>query len=181
MMDEIILVRRAKTGDGECFAQLVRNHTTRVYRIAFALLQDGSDAEDAVQEAFITAYRSIKKLEKDEAFGSWLARIVTTRAYDIIRKRQHGKKVSPDQNPLPDVEELPSPVDSIKATELSLDLHQAIERLPEAHRLVVLLRYAEDATTDEIAYILGRPAGTVRRMLSESYRLMRHYLEEEIA
>jgi RNA polymerase sigma-70 factor (ECF subfamily) len=176
MDEEVVLVRRAKKGDRENFSQLVKNYTTKAYRIAFALLRDQADAEDAVQDAFVTAYRSIAKLQKEESFGSWLCRIVTSRAYDIMRKRKRRREVVSGER-LSDVEQLPSHSDS---WDLSLDLRWAIEHLPETHRLVVLLHYAEGATTDEIGYILDRPPGTVRRILSESYRLMRHYLEEEM-
>ena len=63
---------------------------------------------------------------------------------------------------------------------LSLDIEQAIARLPESHRLAVMLRYAEDASTDDIASTLNRPAGTIRRILSESYRMLRLYLQEDV-
>ena len=179
-VEEADLVRRARAGDRECFSRLVKNHTTRTYRIAFSLLRNRSDAEDAVQEAFVTAYRSIKNLKKEASFGAWLARIVTTRSYDIIRKRQRNKLVAADEDSISQMERIPSQSDTPEVVELSLDLRWAIDHLPDTHRLVILLHYAEGATTDEIARIVGRPPGTVRRILSESYRLMRPYLEEEI-
>lgn len=177
-MEEVDLVRRAKASDGECFSLLVKSHTTRAYRIAFALLKNRSDAEDAVQESFITAYRCIKKLEKDDSFGAWLARIVTSRAYDIMRKRKRDKLVDTGEDS--EMGQMPSQTDSPETVELSFNLRWAIDHLPEIHRLVILLHYAEGATTDEIAHIMKRPPGTVRRILSESYRLMRPYLEEEV-
>ncbi|MBT4512022.1 MAG: RNA polymerase subunit sigma-70, partial [Chloroflexi bacterium] len=61
--NELRLVRQAKAGDREAFGQLMENHAVRAYRIAFSILQNQSEAEDAVQEAFITAFKSIKKLE----------------------------------------------------------------------------------------------------------------------
>ena len=175
---EVDLVRRARDGDGESFSLLVKKHTDRAYRIAFSLLRNRSDAEDAVQDSFITAYRSIRKLKEEAAFGSWFARIVTTRSYDILRKRQRDRLADGDEDSISRMEGIPTKADSPEAVNLSFNLRWAIDHLPETHRLIVLLHYAEGATTDEISDIINRPSGTVRRMLSESYRLMRPYLEE---
>ncbi len=177
--EDISLIRRARDGDHTSFTHLVNNYTVRAYHIAFAILKNKNDAEDAVQEAFTTAYRSIKKLEKEDSFGSWLARIVTSRAYDILRQRRRDKITITPKDPAPEIEQVPSYRDSSESVEASVDMRWVIDRLPPDHRLAVMLRYTEDATTDEIAVIMERPAGTVRRILSESYRLLRLYLEEE--
>ena len=176
--DEIDLVRQAKSGDKEAFGQLMENHALRAYRIAFATLQNQNEAEDAVQEAFITAYKSIKKLEKEESFGSWLGRIVTTRAYDVLRQKHRGQKAVDSKTSALKQEIAQSSTTPVEDKEaLSLDLRQAIDELPELHRLAIMLRYTEDATADQIARIVNRPAGTVRRILSESYNLLRLYLK----
>ncbi len=178
--NELALVRRAKKGDREAFGELVENHALRAYRIAYSIVQNQTEAEDAVQEAFITAFKSIGKLEKEESFGSWFSRIVTTRVYDLVRKKQRNQKTIEAETTAFRMELSQSsanPVD--EKTELSLDLQRAIEKLPEFHRLAIMLRYSEDASTDQIALTLNRPAGTVRRILSESYKVLRLYLEGE--
>ncbi|MBT9162705.1 MAG: ECF RNA polymerase sigma factor SigW [Dehalococcoidia bacterium] len=173
--EEITLIRRARAGDREAFGQLMETHAPRAYRIAFAILRNQSDAEDTVQEAFITAYKSIKKLEKEGSFVSWLSRIVATRAYDLLRKRQRERKAVEATISIHKTAMSHNPAESRQ--DFALDLHEAITRLPELHRLVIMLHYSEDASTDEIARTLNRPVGTVRRILSESYRLLRLYLE----
>ncbi|MBT9166375.1 MAG: ECF RNA polymerase sigma factor SigW [Chloroflexi bacterium] len=176
--EEITLIRRARAGDREAFGQLMETHAPRAYRIAFAILRNQSDAEDTVQEAFITAYKSIKKLEKEGSFVSWLSRIVATRSYDLLRKRQRERKtVESTISTLKVGMSQPASNPAESKQDFDLDLREAITRLPELHRLAILLRYSEDASTDEIARILNRPAGTIRRILSESYRLLRLYLE----
>ncbi len=174
----ISLIRRAKKGDGEAFSQLMESHALRAYRIAFALLQNRSDAEDVVQEAFVTAYNSIGKLKKEESFNSWFSRIVTTRAYDSLRKKQHDHKVTEAQTQ--SVKEELRGNSSQGDPDFSIDLHRAMEHLPKQHRLAILLRYSEDASIEEIAGILNRPVGTIRRILSESYRLLRLYLQGDV-
>jgi RNA polymerase sigma-70 factor (ECF subfamily) len=174
--DEIALIRRARAGDREAFGQVMETHAPRAYRIAFAILQNRSDAEDAVQDAFITAYKSLRKLEKEGSFNSWLSRIVATRAYDLLRRKQREHKIVEKTIPTLKMSHLASNPAEGKQ-DLALDLQEAITKLPELHRLAILLRYSEDASTDEIARILNRPAGTIRRILSESYHLLRLYLE----
>ncbi len=179
---EIDLIRRAKQGDREAFGELIELHAVRAYRIAYALLQSPEESEDAVQEAFITAFKSLRNLESEEAFGSWLGRIVTTRAYDVLRGRQRGQKAIEAQTTAVQMDLAHRPRDPAGArADLTLDLEKAIAKLPEVHRLAVLLRYSEDASTEQIARVLNRPEGTVRRILSESYRLLRLYLEESDA
>jgi RNA polymerase sigma-70 factor, ECF subfamily len=176
--EEITLVHQAKKGDREAFGQLMENHAPRAYRIAFTIMQSQNDAEDIVQEAFITAYKSIKKLEKEGSFGSWLGRIVTTRAYDFLRNKQRQNKAVEVSTSRFKAELSQDISHRREAThDFDLDLREAIMKLPEMHRLVIMLRYSEDATSDEIAATLNRPAGTIRRILSESYRLLRLYLE----
>ncbi|MFP4641185.1 MAG: RNA polymerase sigma factor [Dehalococcoidia bacterium] len=174
----ISLIRRAKNGDGEAFNQLMDTLATRAYRIAFALLQNRSDAEDVVQEAFITAYNSIRKLKKEESFNSWFSRIVTTRAYDSLRKKQKNHKATEAQTQ--SVKEELRDSSSQGDPDFSIDLYRAMEQLPEQHRLAILLRYSKDASTEEIAEVLNRPVGTIRRILSESYRLLRLYLQGDV-
>ena len=177
--EDIALIRRARDGDNVSFARLVNNYTTHVYHIAFAILKNKDDAEDAVQDAFITAYRSIKKLKKEDSFSSWIARIVTSRAYDILRQRQRDRITITKEDPTPELEQVPSCQNSPEAIEEAVDIRWAIDHLPADHRLAITLRYTQGATTEEIAAIMQRPAGTVRRILSESYRLLRLYLQEE--
>ncbi len=179
--DESQLVRRAKTGDQEAFGQLMEMHAVRAFRIAYSIIPSQQEAEDVVQEACITAFKSIKKVEKEESFSSWFGRIVTSRAYDLGRKKQRVKKVVDKETSEYRMEltrASASPSNGI--TELSIDLQNAIQKLPELHRVAIMLRYAEDASTDEIAQTLNRPAGTVRRILSESYRMLRLSLEGEV-
>ena len=178
--DELELVRKAKSGDKEAFGELMQLHAIRAYRIAYSIIPSQQEAEDVVQEACITAFKSISRIEKEESFSSWFARIVTSRAYDIGRKKQRGQKTVEKETTALKMEiSQASANPSNGRTDLTLDLQAAIARLPELHRLAIMLRYSEDASTDQIARVMDRPAGTVRRILSESYRMLRLYLEGE--
>ncbi len=176
--EELKLVRRAKSGDKGAFGQLMEMHAVRAYRIAYSIIPNQQEAEDAVQEACITAFKSIKKIEKEEAFSSWFGRIVTSRTYDLGRKKQRGQKTVEKETSVLKVEISHASANPANGkTELKLDLQSAIAQLPELHRLAIMLRYSEDASTDQIARVLARPAGTIRRILSESYKMLRLSLE----
>ena len=168
------LVRRAKTGDEEAFALLIERHAARAYRIALAILRTGTEAEDAVQESFLTAFRSLGKLKEGERFPAWLGRIVASRAYDLARRKGRERRTAERC-----AEALRGDPPGREGAEALMDLEGALARLGETHRLVILLHYAEEASTDEIAALLGRPPGTVRRLLSEAYRLLRLYLRSD--
>ena len=123
-------------------------------------------------------HKSITKLAKEGSFRSWLSRIVTTRAYDLLRKkRQQAKTIeaSTSEYKLELSHSISHPSETVK--DVQMDLQHAIAKLPEVHRLAIMLRYSEDASTEEIALTLNRPSGTIRRILSESYRLLRLHLE----
>ncbi len=178
--DELNLVRRAKSGDKDAFGQLMEMHAIRAYRIAYSVIPKQQEAEDAVQEACITAFKSIGKIEKEESFASWFGRIVTSRAYDVGRKKQRTQKVVEKETVEMQLELSRASANPGNSTiDSSIDLQNAISKLPELHRLAIMLRYSEDASTEQIARTLNRPAGTVRRILSESYRMLRLSLQGE--
>ncbi|MBC7248756.1 MAG: RNA polymerase sigma factor [Anaerolineae bacterium] len=168
--EEIVLITRAQDGDRIAFATLVREHSTRLYRIAFALLGNHADAEDVVQEAFIAAYRSLRGLKKRTSFEFWLNSIVVNRARDLLRKRKRDREL---------VSQMAENMESLAERERFSDLYEAIGSLPCVYRLVILLYYGEGYNTGEIARSLDRPAGTVRRMLSEARQMLREYLKEK--
>jgi RNA polymerase sigma-70 factor (ECF subfamily) len=173
LTNEPSLVVQARAGNQEAFAELVRRHGAQAYRIAFALLKNRSDAEDAVQGAFLVAFRSLATLKDPTAFRPWLNRIVVNRSRDLLRKRRRGREFiqllgqSIVNDPL-----------SGRQIERTVVLRQAIDSLPELHRLVILLYYSQGYSTGEIAVTIDRPPGTVRRILSEAYKMLRSALGE---
>lgn len=175
--EEANLIQRARSGDREAFGELMEAYAPRAYRLAFAIVGNESDAEDVVQEAFVTIYRKLRNLREESSFGSWLSRIVATRARDLLRRHRREKKYFESRVTQTRLGQGSSSIPAPESEGTSLDLRQAIDRLPELHRLVILLRYGEEASIEEIAQTLKRPAGTIRRMLSEAYRMLRLYLE----
>lgn len=174
------LVRQARAGDRASFAHLFQRHTRRVFRIAVAILQNQSDADDVVQETFLAAFRGIRHLKKEESFNSWLGRIAVNKARDLSRQRQRQRRVTSYEAHTPSPEKMAVQDNSVAGSEQAMDVRRAIDRLPEMHRVVVLLYYGEEMTTEEVARTLGRPPGTVRRILSEAYQRLRRELGQDI-
>ena len=154
--DERELVLAAQRGEREAFSQLVRSHERRAYAVARAIVVNHEDAEDAVQEAFLHAYRALHRFLPDQAFGAWLHRIVANAALDITRRRK-----------VRDADELPETVaspfrDPAEGNELRTRLRDALATLPARQRSVIVLHDVEGYKHAEIGAMLGIPEGTAR-------------------
>jgi RNA polymerase sigma-70 factor (ECF subfamily) len=154
--DERALVLSAQRGEREAFSLLVRTHERRAYAVARAIVVNHEDAEDAVQEAFLHAYRALDRFLPDQAFGAWLHRIVANAALDITRRRK-----------VRDADELPETVaspfrDPAESSELRSRLQGALAKLPARQRAVIVLHDVEGFKHAEIGKMLGIPEGTAR-------------------
>lgn len=149
-------IQAAKAGNREAFAQLVRSYKDFVYRTAYAILHDGAEAEDVVQESFVKAFLSLRSLRDERAFPSWISTIATRIALDIVKRRQVSWA------PVSNSERLPAP--SVNS-DLRLDMEAALAQLSPEHRAVLVLREVQGFDYREIADILGIPIGTVRSRL----------------
>lgn len=168
--EERALVLAAQAGDGAAFAGLVRRHQRRAYAVARAIVLSHDDAEDAVQEGFLHAFRALDRFRPEQAFGAWLHRIVANAALDIARRR----KVR-DADELP--ESLASPHrDPAEADELRWRLGAALARLGARQRAVIVLHDVEGYKHAEIGALLGIPEGTARSDLHHARSQLRRLL-----
>jgi RNA polymerase sigma-70 factor (ECF subfamily) len=160
----------AQKGDTEAFAALVRLHQRRAYAVARSIVLTHEDAEDAVQEGFLHAFRALHRFLPDQAFGAWLHRIVANAALDITRR----KKVR-DADALSDT--IASPFrDPGEADELRRRLEAALATLGERQRSVIVLHDVEGFKHSEIGRILGIPEGTARSDLHHARARLRQAL-----
>jgi RNA polymerase sigma-70 factor (ECF subfamily) len=169
---ERALVRQAQQGDTDAFSELVRLHQRRAYAVARAIVLTHEDAEDAVQEGFLHAYRALARFLPDQPFGAWLYRIITNAALDLVRRR----KVR-DADQLPEGVALPFR-DPGEADELRHRLVAALERLGERQRAVIVLHDVEGFTHGEIGGMLGIPEGTARSDLHHARAALRRVLKD---
>ncbi len=144
---------------------IIRTQSRALFAIAYGILQNRSDAEDAVQEAFIKAWKGRWKLREAEKFPAWLGTIVRHRARDLARKRK--------PEPLP--EELSDQPEDLAPIEDSLGKHlqAALAELPELHRAALTLRYFEELDYAAIERLLGLSNGALRGILGRALQTLR--------
>ena len=182
--NEADLVRAAQRGNLDAFNELILAYQTQVYNLAYHLLQDPAAADDAAQEAFISAYRSLAQF-RGGSFRAWLLRIVTNACYDAMRYTKRRPSVSwedfgeldEDANPhLRDTAELPE--EAIERDELRQLLEATLALLPEEQRMVLLLVDRLGLSYEEVAETMQVQLGTVKSRLARARGKMRDLLLE---
>jgi RNA polymerase sigma-70 factor (ECF subfamily) len=170
------LARSAK-GDPAAFADLVREHQSMVFSIAYHFLRDRAVAEELSQEVFLHLHKNLKAIQSPIHLTHWLRKVTSHRCVDQARRLKLRPRVS-----LTDyLERSPEPAAEFHMADplLSVALRRLIARLPERSRMIVILRYQEDLDPAEIAEILDIPLGTVKSNLHRSLALLRGKLERE--
>jgi RNA polymerase sigma-70 factor (ECF subfamily) len=162
----------AQKGSDDAFAELVRLHQRRAYAVARAIVLSHEDAEDAVQDGFLHAYRALDRFRSDQPFGAWLNRIVANASLDLVRRR----KVR-EADELPETVALPFR-DPGEADELKRRLADALSRLTDRQRSVIVLHDVEGYTHGEIGRMLGMPEGTARSDLHHARAALRRVLKD---
>lgn len=162
------LVERARDGDEAAFTQLVDLDGDRCYAIAYRILRDAERAQDAVQQAFLLAWRELPRLRDPERFGPWLHRLLVNACYEELRRhRRWTARISA------------LPVDGSGGLDpmVSVDdrdaLDRAFQRLTPEHRAVFVLHHHTGLPLADIAAIVGVPLGTVKSRLHYATRTMR--------
>ena len=172
VVDERTLVLDAQKGDEPSFAQLVRRHQRRAYAVARAIVLSHEDAEDAVQDAFLHAWRALDRFRPEQPFGAWLHRIVANASLDVTRRRKIR-----DADELTDVHASPFR-DPAEARDLRERLRQALATLPTRQRAVIVLHDVEGFRHAEIGSMLDIPEGTARSDLHHARAQLRRQLHD---
>jgi RNA polymerase sigma-70 factor, ECF subfamily len=168
--DDPTLVVRAQEGDTRAFEVLVRRYQRQLYRLAVRMLGNRSDAEDAVQDAFVAAWRRLSGFRGDAAFSSWMYRIVINRCLKLLRARRPALS-------LDDVSDHPTsdrdcPEHRAESHDRAAALHRALQDLPADQRVCWLLRDLHGLSYDDIAVIVGTSPDSVRGRLYRARRTL---------
>ncbi|MBE0417089.1 MAG: RNA polymerase sigma factor [Coriobacteriia bacterium] len=169
-MDDMMLVQSAQKGNERAFAALVRRNERRLYSTAYSILGSSWDASDACQDAFLEAWAKIGTLRDPSSFRPWMARIVVNKCRAAHRKTR--RLVVVEEVPEREAHEFIGP-------ESAIDLADAVRSLDEDHRMVIALRYFSDLKVEDIAGILGVPAGTVKSRINRALRRLKESLGAE--
>jgi RNA polymerase sigma-70 factor, ECF subfamily len=188
--DDAVLADRMGKGDHAAFEAVMRRFNGRLFRVARAILRDDAEAEDALQDAYLDAYRHSAEFRGTAALGTWLTRIVINHALMRVRKQKRDRVVLPfsardSQHPDPadtDVtdDRTESPQSAVLRAEIRRVIEQRLDELPVAFRTVFVMRDVEDMTVQETADCLGIPAATVRTRLFRARALLREALARDL-
>ena len=191
-MSDAELVARARQGDAEAFGELVDRHRAAVYRAALAALGSPTEAEDAAQDAFVSAYRRLASFRGDASFKTWLLTIAWNHAMNrrrgltrwlrwigpAGRARQVGlaANASPEELDVPGNDR--SPEQAAADQQLRRAIVTEIRALPPKLKDALLLAQSGEHTYDEIGAMVGTPAGTIKWRVSEARKIVKKRLRE---
>ena len=182
--DDVSLVKRIQGGDRAAFASLMSRYNRRLYRLARATLRNDADADDALQNAYLLAYKSLHQFRGDASVTTWLSRLVLNECMDRLRRNARREKVLPMSSPTAAINEVPdsgidSPDQKLARDQVRVLLDRKLDELPRDFRQVFVLRSVEELSVEETARILGVPEATIRTRHLRARSLLREALARE--
>jgi RNA polymerase sigma-70 factor, ECF subfamily len=192
--DDAELVRRVQAGDMAAFELVMRRNNRRLFRVARSLLRDAAEAEDALQESYLSAYHAMPRFRAEASLATWLTRLVVNECMTRLRRNLRRHNIVPivsaqalaSQQEEDSVAELPGPGSddtpdrALVRAELRSLLERRIDALPEDFRTVFVLRAVEELSVEETAECLGIPAATVRTRHFRARSLLRESIAQDL-
>ena len=183
---EALIKKRIKQvikGDQDAFAEIVEIYSNSIYQLGYSMLGNRHEAEDVAQEAFIRAYVNIKYFNQDLKFSTWLFRIATNLCIDRIRKKKPDYYLDAEVSGTDGLtmysqlsSNAPLPENELESLELQETVQKEILKLPEKYRSVIVLKYIEELSLNEISEILDMPLGTVKTRIHRGREALRQQL-----
>ena len=178
--EEKYLIERVKAGDKEAFTGLVNSYKDMIYTVCLRMLNSEADAEEAAQDVFVKAFRSIGSFQARSKFSTWLYRIAYNNCISVIRKKVKMIDLV-DEVPEGEVDEMEmNGLESLSARERSRYLKIAIDSLAETDAVVVTLFYYDELSLEEIAQVTGLTSSNIRIKLHRSRKLMYRVICENL-
>jgi RNA polymerase sigma factor (sigma-70 family) len=184
--NDFMLVIRAKDGDQKAYAELMQRYKDSIYFMALKMVNNKDDAMDLTVETFGKAFENIEKYKPDFAFSTWLFRIATNNCIDFIRKKRLNvvslQSLSEEDK---DDKQLQIASDSLNPEQTSIKkqesekLKSIVEQLPQRYRTLIILRYYDEQSYEEIAQQLDLPLGTVKAQLFRARDLMSNIMNRK--
>ena len=166
-------------GDRDAFELVIRASSRTLFAIAYGVLQDRTEAEDVVQDAFIKAWKSRWRVRDAEKFPAWLATIARHRARDVARRRR-SVPLEDELSDAPDPS-VANQAEHARAAQVNGHVHAALAELPETHRVALTLRYFDALDYTTIEQTLGLTNGALRGILGRALQTMRKRLQPALA
>jgi RNA polymerase sigma-70 factor (ECF subfamily) len=183
--NETLLLKEAKKGDIKAFEKLSGQYYKKIYNIALRMTGNREDASDLAQEVLIKVYKSLKSFREESSFSTWLYRITKNLCIDELKKQNRKKAISLDE----DIElkensvkrqvesDEPGPYEQYEKSEIRRIMTDAIGKLTEEHRMVIILRDIQGFSYNEISKIVKCPEGTVKSRINRARQALRELLE----
>lgn len=182
---DLDLLDRVQAGDRAAFEALVGRYQSKVYRLAVGLTHNDHDAEEILQEVFLKVYQNLAEFERKSAFSSWLYRIALNATYMKLRERK-GKTLVPLDSATGQIEEASMeanhdwsdrPDDQLHTSEAMAIIEQAVEKLPDEFKSVLILRDIEGFSNEEAGEILDLTVPAVKSRLHRARLILRQRLD----
>lgn len=184
-MTEQDLIQGLKSGNEAAFKYLVETYQDRVFNTAIGIVQNAEDAEDVAQEVFIQVYRSIHNFKGESKLSTWLYRIATTRALDLLRTRKSKKRsgiiqrlFGEDNEPVFELPDFNHPGVALDRKENAAKLFKAIGELPENQRIAFTLHKLEDLSYQEVSEVMQTSLPAVESLMHRAKQNLRKILEK---
>lgn len=177
MEEELQWIKEVLSGNKQAFGNIINRYKNPLYATILRMTRNNQDAQDLVQEAFIKIYHQLEKYDKKGSFSSWMYRVAINHCMDEFRKKRYQMKQTELGADLAVNERHPEVIYLKK--ENSRQLERLIETLPEDERLIILLRYVNELSYDEISELVDTPMSTVRNKLHRAKKKMRDTVKRE--
>ncbi len=186
--EDVELVRRALARDDTAFRAIMERHNRRLYRIARSILRNDSEAEDVVQEAYVSAFTHLDGFRGDSSLATWLSRITMNEALGRLRRERpaveldafEAQRTEAQIIQFPQTGASGDPERTMAQREILQLVERAADSLPEIFRIVFVTRVIEGMSVEETAELLGLQPETVKTRLHRARRLVREQLDEQI-
>ena len=186
--DDLLLVQRSREGDRTAFDDLVSRYEGRAYQYAFRLTHNSDEASDIVSDAFVRVYNALPNFKGQAAFTTWLYRIVTNCYLDSKKRERNRQTVSLDQAITTEggseverqiVDTGRTTEDEVERNERERKVQQALLKLPEYQRAMLVMYHVDNLSYEEIAESLDLPIGTVKSRLNRARLSLRDQLKND--
>ena len=178
-VDDNELVKQVCMGETQLFRLLIERHQQHIFNLCYRMLRQFEEADDATQDTFLKAYRSLKRFRGDARLKTWLCRIARN---ECLNRLRHENMASLDQQLTADynfqiADSTPSPLELIEQRETQSIVHEAINTLPHRYRLVITLFHLNGLSYEEISQVMEIPMGTVKTYIFRARELLKSKLQ----
>lgn len=177
MKDQENIIARARRGDADAFEQLVVAYRDQVFRLALRMCGNEADADEVAQEAFLSAWKALPNFRGDSRFSTWLYQLTSHAAIDLMRREKRqiaAEDIAEVSAPDPG----PSPQQQAERSETRQAVRDAMGQLSPEYRQIVVLRFLQELSYEEIGAVLKLPPGTVKSRLNRAKAQLKDILSK---